>query len=281
MPIVNNLVKYLASIMMLLSLFCACSVNPRSGINHSTEHISKSSNNTSDGFTESQTDTTQTENKTQRQKEPIVPRIGHVSSWNLNPEKSKLTPFTSYYPNPDQEEYKDKDGTEYTFDKHTGKLIAFQKRGKSTFEAKQKYTVTEMKAAADAIASNFVDISLYEKQEYEEDSGTHIFSYMRVVQGFDSAEWGQVKFQNEGVVDFVVFHNVGLFDKVRVPLIEKSALDSRFHTMVQQTMSNEVKPTDIYCVLNCKGGYVYMYYSFSYKNTQGNAVAGHMEVPLD
>jgi len=127
--------------------------------------------------------------------------------------------------------FSDERGIEFGFDRRTGNLSSISGVEASLGREIPDIALLSVKEAeymADDIASNLIDISLYDRVSHMGVSLTQRFNYTRIVNGFLTEEGGSVWICYSGVVLLVSFFDVGLFDEITVPPINETALDAAF-----------------------------------------------------
>jgi len=176
----------------------------------------------------------------------------------------------------------DENGTEYLFDRKTGKLSGISKLYVENQPEQSINNVDQMAATADAIIARLAGANEYKWTHfYAEDIRTNYFYYARIEDGYKTTEGGFVSICNSGHVIHAEVVFVGLFDDVKVPPINEKELDNSFVIAANQQFGNIGTDYEILeRVLDYKDGELFMRYEFEYTTEEGYGVREQIEVPV-
>lgn len=206
----------------------------------------------------------------------VVIPMDKVPEAYYHADKSKLIPAGETRPGSPNDIYKDKDGTQYEFDKDTGAYRGFVPPIHSGFGAAAgSIAMDTLEKTADELASHFVQASAYERVYfYQEDTSVHKFTYYKKAGGYRTADRGNVWISSDGNVELVSFINTGIFDKIEIPAIDPKALDEAFYKSLGETVCQKIWER----TLTVKEGEVYLLYDYDYSFTaQGTKLTARDE----
>ena len=191
-------------------------------------------------------------------------------------DKSTMTPVSGASSDSPNELYADADGVQYYFDKTTGAYRGFVVLSPDeTASAGTTMTKPELEAAADTAAAMFIRIAEYERTYFfQEDTGMHKFRYTRKIQGFSTADAGNVWIDRNGYIFLVSFSHTDVFQDQSIPSLNQKTLDDDF----QQALGKDVLCRIQERTLMVKDGRLVMCYEYVLLDQNGNETGEREEL---
>ena len=178
----------------------------------------------------------------------------------------------------------DDNGTEYSFNRESGKLCGISKLGilnEGIQPEKSVYSIDEMTRMADSILSYLVSADNWKRTHfYADDTHVHYFYYARLTGGYETTEGGLVFISNSGHITVAEVWFVGLFDDAVIPSIDEKKLDAKFETHLYQQIAGVSDYAIVDRVLDYKGNQLFMRYEAECDHKDRFATREQIYVPI-
>ena len=216
--------------------------------------------------------------------------LGGLTEMDVKPDKQKLLFWeTSDTYRGRCDSFVDDEGTNYRFIKETGEYIGFFKPG--TKATGPKISEREARIIADATAAMFVDVLRYTHHECQVRGGypeeglfqidSYNFSYSRTLSGYETIEGASVTMREDGTVMAVYLDNIGKFDGLAEPKIDKKEMEARFFAEVKKKFGVDAVVVLVYGqVLDYENSQFFMRYDFELEVQLGGHGRQQVMVPV-
>jgi len=166
---------------------------------------------------------------------------------------------------PEFEEFVDERGVRFGFDRRTGELASISWLFDIINDQPEQavLSIEEMELLADTTMSHLVDLNKYIRTHFHSADAQmyrHNFRYIRMINSYETTEYGRVWITYSGVVKFVDIINRGLFDDVVIPPIDEPALDAMLISAVHQQFEDVIDIDIEYRILDLRDNQFIMRY---------------------
>lgn len=191
-------------------------------------------------------------------------------------DKRTMTPVSGASSDSPNELYADADGVQYYFDKTTSAYRGFiVLPPDEAASAGTNMTMPELETAADMAAALFIRTADYERTYFcQEDTGMHKFRYTRKIQGFSTADAGNVWIDRNGYIFLVSFSHTDVFQNRSIPSLNQKTLDGEFQKMLGETVLCRIQER----TLTVKDGQLVMCYEYVLLDQTGNETGEREEL---